>query len=116
MSTHSWQIQVQQDEIRAGSVRVFPFTFEEGNSFHAVGSHMQNDGFIGSAKGFLGQPDITGIVFDQQERFDSLFGHPACLCCGSFTFVSQKSLMLRTSASNASKSTGLFREQLAWSS
>jgi hypothetical protein len=33
----------------------------------AVGGHVQMDGNVGRVKGFLGQPDIPGTVFDQKD-------------------------------------------------
>src|ERR1019366_9421725 len=48
------------------------------------------------------QTSVSGIIFNQEKYFHRLFAHPFCLCCGNLTFVSQKSLMLFTRASNAS--------------
>ena len=44
-----------------------PFVPQKGHGLHAVGSHMQMDGHIGVAEGFLRQPDVTGTVFDQEN-------------------------------------------------
>jgi hypothetical protein len=37
---------------------------QEGHSLDAVDSHAQMHGHVGSLEGFLGQPDISGTVFD----------------------------------------------------
>ena len=61
------------------------------------------------------QPGIAEVVLDEEkagdlpEKAGDLLCHSLFLCCGSFTFVSQKSLMLLTRFSNASSCTGLVR-------
>ena len=55
------------------------------------------------------QTGVSGVVFDQEDRFDRFLVHPLCVCCGNLTFVSQKSLMLFTKPSKASNCTGLQR-------
>src|SRR5680860_384773 len=46
---------------------VGPLSSHKSHGLHAVGSNMQLDGSIGSVEDFLGQPDITGTVFDQEN-------------------------------------------------
>jgi len=48
-----------------------PFVLQESHRLHAVDDHVQLDGRVGFAKGFLRQPDIAGTVFDQEN----LYGH-----------------------------------------
>ena len=68
---HLGQVQIQQDEVRARGMDVTPLTPQKGHGLHAVGSHMQKDGLVGIAEGFLRQPDVARTVFDQQN----LYGH-----------------------------------------
>jgi hypothetical protein len=68
---HLWEVQIQQNEIRARSMDVDPLVTQESHGLHAVDDHVQLDGLVGSAKGFLRQPDIAGTVFDQEN----LYGH-----------------------------------------
>ena len=58
---------------------------------------------------FAEQTCEPAIILDQQNSLDRRVAHPGWLCCGNMTLVSQKSLMLRTSASNASSVTGFRR-------
>ncbi len=55
------------------------------------------------------QPRVAGIVFDQEEDLGRSLAHASSACSGNLTFVSQKSLMLFTRASNSSSCTGLDR-------
>ena len=48
-----------------------PLAPQKGHGLHAVGGHVQMDGPIGIAEGFLRQPDIAGTVFDQEN----FYGH-----------------------------------------
>src|ERR1700730_18097490 len=48
---------------------------QKGHGLDAVPGHAQMDGHVGLAEGFLHQPDITGIVFDQEN----LCGHTPLL-------------------------------------
>jgi hypothetical protein len=66
---HFGEIQIEQDEIGSGSTVVGRLVLEKGNGLHAVGRHMQMDIWIGVAEGFLGQPNIAGIVFYQEDFY-----------------------------------------------
>ena len=55
------------------------------------------------------QTGVAWIVFDEENPRDRNGAHIACREFGSFTLVSQKSLMLFTSVSKASSCTGLVR-------
>src|SRR5580704_3596042 len=87
-TVHFRQVQIQQDEIGAGSVNVDPLVPQESHGLHAVDDHVQLDGFVGFAKGFLRQPDIAGAVFDQEN----LYGH------ATFSDKSHDFLSLRAKA------------------
>jgi hypothetical protein len=48
------EVEVQQDNVRAGSMGVRAFLLQKSDGLPAVGSHKQLDGIIGTEKGFLG--------------------------------------------------------------
>ena len=64
---HLGEVQIQQDQVRARGVDVSSLVPQEGHGLHSVGSHVQVDGHVGIAEGFLRQPDIAGTVFDQEN-------------------------------------------------
>ena len=72
---HLGQVEIQQDEIRARRVGVLALVPQKGHGLDAVGGHVQMDGRVGVAEGFLRQPDIAGAVFDQEN----FYGHAVCL-------------------------------------
>ena len=55
------------------------------------------------------EPRVSRIVLDQQESQEWGLSHSSTRLCGSFTFVSQKSLTLWMRLSNASSCTGFAR-------
>ena len=78
-----------------------PLVPQKGHGLHAVGSHLQMDGPVGFAEGFLRQPDITRTVFDQQnfdwhiiafDAFHDLFFFPATVRMRFFMLYSRSSL------------------------
>src|SRR5271163_923794 len=46
-----------------------PIALQHGHSFLAVISHEQMNRMIGSKQNFPRQPDITGIIFDQENFY-----------------------------------------------
>ena len=60
---------IAQDEIRAGKTRVDPLAFQNGHGLYAIGSHLQMNRFVGSAKGFLSEPDVARTIFHQQNFY-----------------------------------------------
>ena len=62
---HLREIQVKQDQIRAGSVDVNAFAPQEGHRFDAVRDDVQVDGRVRIAECFGRQPGVTGAIFDQ---------------------------------------------------
>src|ERR1700722_1738119 len=79
---HFRKVQIQQDNIRTRGIAVDPLVSQKGHGLHAVRSDMQVDGRVGVAEGFLRQPDIAGIVFDQQN----FYGH-VCFSDGRHDFL-----------------------------
>ena len=66
-AVHSRQVEVQQDEIRAGRVDVAPSRFRNAMASTPSEATCRSDGRVGVAEGFLRQPDIAGTVFDQEN-------------------------------------------------
>jgi hypothetical protein len=64
---HSRHIQIQQGKIGARGIGKNSLMPEKRHGLDAVGGHIQMDGNIGRVKGFLGQPYISGAVFDQED-------------------------------------------------
>jgi hypothetical protein len=64
---HSGHIQIKQDKIGARRIGMLSLLPQEGQRINAVGCHMQMNGVAGVAEGFLHQPNIARIIFDEQN-------------------------------------------------
>jgi hypothetical protein len=61
------QIDVEQYQIRAMRAGVFAGLFEKGNGFLSVLHHGERMGVLKSMQRLFHQPDIGGIVLDEQD-------------------------------------------------
>ncbi len=102
------QSQVEQDDV-GPALREVPLGVTHGSHERQLDEVRRT--LLGEH--FAKQASIAAVVLDQENRLGSVGAHPRWPECGSFTFVSQKSLMLFTTLSNASSWTGLLRKQFA---
>ena len=104
---HFGQVQVQQDKIRAKGMQVGTFMPQKSHGLDSVHNHVQMDEGIGFTEGFLGQPNISGIVFDQENLYrhtvaadqlhDFLSFHKPHYLCPEAQVISKLGLGLATS-------------------
>src|SRR5699024_9419493 len=74
------QIEVEQDQVGAGSVDELALTAQETESFDAVGNHVQPVAHLVFLERLLGHQDVAGVVLDQQH-LDGLHQHDLAQPC-----------------------------------
>src|SRR5277367_3525327 len=64
-----WQIQVQQDDIGARRIEIASLVLQKIHSLSTITHHVKTRGGIDFSQNLTHQPDVTLIVFDQQNIY-----------------------------------------------
>ena len=62
----AWQIEVQEDQVRRGSILMVTAAKKKINRFNAIAYDVQTAGNASFIQCFACKQDVTGIIFNQQ--------------------------------------------------
>jgi len=76
----AWEIEVEEDKVRANRLRVAALPAQEGQRLDAVGGDVELVSDLGLFERLDGQPDIAGVVFDEKDVDGLIYLFHAATC------------------------------------